>query len=135
MVRCLATPLGEVRRILKPGGLLAFSTFGPDTLHDTLALMRDLKAIDAHNATRGRPRGLTGRRRMEKMRAAYETFRRDARLPATFEVLYATASHSRLSAPHLHLAIKGCEPNTPAIVCSETLSPITTSHEPQCKSS
>jgi malonyl-CoA O-methyltransferase len=136
----LAAPLAEVRRVLKPGGLFAFSTFGPDTLQelraswaaadehshvnrfvdmqtvgdalrragfaepvldferieltypDTLALMRDLKAIGAHNATRGRPRGLTGRRSMEKMRASYESFRHAAYLPATFEVIYATAS-------------------------------------------
>jgi malonyl-CoA O-methyltransferase len=61
------------------------------TYPDTTALMRDLKAIGAHNATRGRPRGLTGRARMERMRAAYERFRRDGRLPASFEVVYATA--------------------------------------------
>jgi malonyl-CoA O-methyltransferase len=61
------------------------------TYADTTALMRDLKAIGAHNATRGRPRGLTGRARMERMRAAYERFRRDGRLPASFEVVYATA--------------------------------------------
>jgi malonyl-CoA O-methyltransferase len=61
------------------------------TYPDTTALMRDLKAIGAHNATRGRPRGLTGRARMEKMRVAYERFRRDGRLPASFEVVYATA--------------------------------------------
>jgi malonyl-CoA O-methyltransferase len=61
------------------------------TYPDTTALMRDLKAIGAHNATRGRPRGLTGRGRMEKMRAAYERFRRDGLLPASFEVVYATA--------------------------------------------
>jgi malonyl-CoA O-methyltransferase len=58
---------------------------------DTMALMRDLKAIGAHNATRGRPRGLTGRARMDSMRAAYERFRRDGLLPASFEVVYGTA--------------------------------------------
>jgi len=57
---------------------------------DTTALMRDLKAIGAHNATRGRPRGLTGRARMEKMRTAYERVRSDGRLPASFEVVYAS---------------------------------------------
>lgn len=135
----LAGVLAEVRRVLRPGGLFACSTFGPDTLHelraswaavdadshvnrfldmhdvgdafvragfaepvldvervvltypDSLALMRDLKAIGAHNATRGRARGLTSRARMDKMRAAYELFRRDGRVPATFEVLYASA--------------------------------------------
>jgi malonyl-CoA O-methyltransferase len=61
------------------------------TYPDATALMRDLKAIGAHNATRGRPRGLTGRARMGKMRAAYEDLRRDGVLPASFEVIYATA--------------------------------------------
>ncbi len=135
----LSGPLAEVRRVLTPGGLFAFSTFGPDTLQelraawaavdadshvnrfldmhdvgdaltragfaepvldverivlsypDTTALMRDLKAIGAHNATSARPRGLTGRTRMQNMRAAYEQFRRDEHLPASFEVIYACA--------------------------------------------
>jgi malonyl-CoA O-methyltransferase len=135
----LAGPLAEARRVLKPGGLFAFSTFGPDTLkelraawaaadgyshvnrfldlHDvgdalvragfaepvldverveltysnSFALLRDLKAIGSQNATRGRPRGLMGRSRMDKMCAAYEAFRRGELLPASFEVLYATA--------------------------------------------
>jgi malonyl-CoA O-methyltransferase len=61
------------------------------TYPDTTALMRDLKAIGARNATRGRPRGLTSRARMGRMRAAYERLRRDDVLPASFEVIYATA--------------------------------------------
>jgi len=133
-------PLGrtfaEVRRVLKPNGFFAFSTFGPDTLQelraawseadgyshvnrftdvhdvgdalvraglmepvldveriqitypDTLALMRDLKAIGAHNVTAGRARGLTGRARLARVQAAYEAFRREGGLPATYEVIY-----------------------------------------------
>jgi malonyl-CoA O-methyltransferase len=132
----------EIRRILKPEGFFAFSTFGPDTLRelrsawaqadgaraynhvnhfvdmhdigdalvraglsepvldvdrmeltypDTLALMRDLKAIGAHNVTAGRPRGLLGRERLRRMQDAYETFRTDGRLPATYEVMYGVA--------------------------------------------
>lgn len=129
----------EVRRVLKPEGLFAFSTFGPDTLmelraawaqadehhhvhpfmdmHDVgdalvraglmepvldvervqltytgvLGLMRDLKAIGAHNLAPGRTRGLTGRSRLQKMQAAYEAFRHDGRLPATYEVVYGAA--------------------------------------------
>ena len=129
----------ECRRVLKPGGLLTFTTFGPDTLvelrrawaaadghthvnrfidmHDlgdalvrsglaepvmdverfTLTyaevrdLMRDLKAIGAHNANAGRPRGLTGRGALARMMAAYEECRRDGRLPATHEVVYGQA--------------------------------------------
>ena len=129
----------ECRRVLRPGGLLTFTTFGPDTLvelrrawaaadghthvnrfldmHDlgdslvrsglaepvmdveryTLTyaaasdLMRDLKAIGARNANAGRPRGLTGRGALAAMNAAYESYRRDGRLPATYEVVYGQA--------------------------------------------
>jgi malonyl-CoA O-methyltransferase len=130
---------GEIRRVLKPGGLFTFTTFGPDTLfelrrswaaadphthvnrfidmHDlgdalvrsglaepvldvervTLTyaevrdLMRDLKDIGAHNANSGRPRNLTGKGTLARMTAAYEAFRRDGRLPATYEVVYGQA--------------------------------------------
>jgi malonyl-CoA O-methyltransferase len=132
----LDVAFAEVRRVLKPTGFFAFSTFGPDTLKelrdawaeadgynhvnqfvdmhdvgealvraglaepvldvdrvkltytDTLGLMRDLKAIGAHNVTEGRSRGLMGRARLARMQAAYETHRRDGRLPATYEVIY-----------------------------------------------
>jgi malonyl-CoA O-methyltransferase len=132
----LEAAFAEVRRVLRPEGFFAFSTFGPDTLKelrsawtqadgynhvngfvdmhdvgdalvragltepvldverlvldyaDALALMRDLKAIGAHNATAGRPRALTGRARLARMQAAYEAFRRAGRLPATYEVIY-----------------------------------------------
>lgn len=129
----------EMRRVLKPGGLLLFSTFGPDTLkelraafgavdgqthvnrfidmhdigdalvrigfgtpvmdveHFTLtyadlkSLMRDLKALGAHNVTQGRPRGLRGRATWHKLQTAYEIFRKEALLPATYEVVYGHA--------------------------------------------
>ena len=61
------------------------------TYPDTLSLMRDLKAIGAHNVTAGRPRGLLGRTRLKRMQQAYETFRRNGQLPATYEVVYAVA--------------------------------------------
>ncbi len=131
--------LAEVRRVLKPAGFFAFSTFGADTLHelrsawaradgynhvnhfpdvhevgdalmrsgltepvldvdrievdyaDALSLMRDLKAIGAHNVTAGRPRGLAGRARLTRMQQAYESFRREGRLPATYEVIYGAS--------------------------------------------
>lgn len=129
----------EFRRVLRPGGLAIFTSFGPDTLkelraawaasdghthvsrfidmHDlgdallraglgepvmdlehftlsyqsVLELMRDLKAMGAHNATAGRPRGLTGRGRLAAVEAAYEPLRHDGRLPATWEVVYGHA--------------------------------------------
>jgi malonyl-CoA O-methyltransferase len=140
----------EARRVLKPGGLFAFSTLGPDTLkelraawaaadghshinrfldlhdvgdalmqagfaepvldverleltyRDIFALLRDLKASGSQNATRARPRALMGRARLHKMRAAYEAFRRGERLPASFEILYATA-WGTADAPHAAL--------------------------------
>lgn len=129
----------ECRRVLRPGGLLMFTTFGPDTLvelrqawseadrfehvspfvdmHDlgdwllkagfaapvmdvdrmvltygeVDDLMRDLKALGAHNATAGRPRSLTGKARMAAMRQAYEKGRRNGLLSATYEVVYGHA--------------------------------------------
>jgi malonyl-CoA O-methyltransferase len=129
----------EFRRVLRPGGYLAFSTFGPDTLHelraawtaadsaphvggfadiacigdalmaagfrdpvldsehftltytDATELMRELKAIGATNADSQRARGLTGKSQFRRALDAYESFRRDDKLPATYEVLCAHA--------------------------------------------
>ena len=61
------------------------------TYPDALSLMRDLKAIGAHNVTAGRPRGLLGRARLQRMQQAYEAYRRNGKLPATYEVVYAVA--------------------------------------------
>jgi malonyl-CoA O-methyltransferase len=58
------------------------------TYPDVLSLMRDLKTIGAHNVTAGRPRGLTGRARLRRMEAAYESARRDNLIPASYEVVY-----------------------------------------------
>ena len=58
---------------------------------DALSLMRDLKAIGAHNVTAGRPRALAGRSRLKRMQDAYEALRRDDRLPATYEVIYGAS--------------------------------------------
>lgn len=127
---------GEVRRVLHPAGVFAFTTFGPGTLDelreswaqaddaphvnrfidmhdigealtraglvepvldverytirydDVLTLMRDLKAIGAHNLVVGRTRALTGKRRLAAMTAAYESHRREGKLPASYEVVF-----------------------------------------------
>jgi malonyl-CoA O-methyltransferase len=129
----------EFRRVLRPEGMLMFSSLGPDTLqelrqaftgldrathvnrfidmHDlgdalmtgglsepvmdmekivmTYAavrdVLRDLKAIGAHNATAGRGRGLTGKAAWRAFEAQYEALRSDGRLPATYEVVYGHA--------------------------------------------
>jgi malonyl-CoA O-methyltransferase len=61
------------------------------TYSDARKLMRDIKGIGAHNANTQRERGLTGKARFNAMLAAYERFRRDGVLPATYEVIYAHA--------------------------------------------
>lgn len=138
-VNDLQRTFSEMQRVLAPGGLLMFSTFGPDTLKelrrayqgtdhhthvnrfvdmhdigdmlvhsgfadpvmdmevftltyaDVRELMRDLKAIGAHNMTQGRPAGLSGKLQFEAVARNYEGFRREGRLTATFEVVYGHA--------------------------------------------
>lgn len=130
----------EFRRVLRPGGWLFFSSFGPDTLtelrqswasvdddphvnvfldmhdvgnrliaagfrdpmldvehyslrySDPKLLMRELKGIGAGNADQARARGLTGKRKLAAMLAAYARFRGDdQRYPASYEVIHAQA--------------------------------------------
>jgi malonyl-CoA O-methyltransferase len=61
------------------------------TYSDVLTLMRDLKSIGARNETAGRPRSLLGRGHLQRVLTAYESFRKDGRLPATYEIVYGAA--------------------------------------------
>ena len=61
------------------------------TYPDLRALMLDLKAIGARNATAGRNRSLTGRGRLTAVEKAYRRWRRDGRLISTWEVIYGIA--------------------------------------------
>ncbi len=129
----------EFKRILKPDGLLMFSTFGPDTLkelrhswaqldnkqhvnnfvdmHDlgdallncglaepvmdadlmTLnypnprMVMTDLKNIGANTTLDNQHKGLLTPRQFKKVLAAYETFRQQDMIPASYEVVYGHA--------------------------------------------
>jgi len=58
---------------------------------DVLEVLRDLKGLGAHNMAATRARGLTGKARFARFRAAYEALARDGRIPATYEVVYGHA--------------------------------------------
>ncbi len=135
----LETTFRGLHRVMKPGGLFLFASFGPDTLkelraassgvdghhhvnqfvdmhdvgdalvhagfshpvmemeHVTLTyaelsgLLRELKAIGAHTVKRGARGGLMGKAAWRRLLENYERFRRDGRLPATYEVVYGHA--------------------------------------------
>ena len=74
---------------------LAEPVMDVDYYHITYArlidLMREIKAVGAHNMNHGRPRGLTGRNRFRSVEAAYNKFSRDGRLPATCEIIFGQA--------------------------------------------
>jgi malonyl-CoA O-methyltransferase len=126
-------------RVLKPGGLLMFATFGPDTLKELKAswqniddtvhvnpfvdmhdvgdemlnsgfadpvieaevitvtydhvdrLMQDLRDIGANVKSEGFRSGLTTPAMMRQLSDAYETYRVDGDLPASYEVVYGHA--------------------------------------------
>lgn len=63
----------------------------PHVLHypDVRSLTHELKALGAHNINPGRPGGLTGRARIQALIEAYEAFRQEKGLPATYQVVYA----------------------------------------------
>jgi malonyl-CoA O-methyltransferase len=55
-------------------------------------LMRDLKAIGAHNLDQQRAKGLLGKNKWNQLKKAYETFRNSqGYLPATYSVFYGYA--------------------------------------------
>lgn len=131
--------LQDLRRVIKPGGLLLFSTLGRDTLYelgeswhssdnqshvhefpdiqtignllvkcgfnqpvlsterlvfnynDVESIMKDLKLVGAVNSGINRRRSLTGKNRYLKCVQAYEQFRQDGKLPATYEIIYGHA--------------------------------------------
>jgi len=61
------------------------------TYADAASVMRDLKGLGATNADARRARGLTGKAHYLRALGAYESFRRDDAVPATYEVICAHA--------------------------------------------
>jgi len=65
------------------------------TYKDVRSIMQDLKQIGAHNVTRGRARGLTGKGRLQQLQQAYEAYRQEGVLPVSHEVIYGLAWRSQ----------------------------------------
>jgi malonyl-CoA O-methyltransferase len=61
------------------------------TYTDVRALLRELKAMGEHNVNAGRNGALSGKAAHAAMARAYEDYRREGRLPATFEIVYGHA--------------------------------------------
>lgn len=61
------------------------------TYADLRGLLRDIKGIGARTVLRERRAGLMGKQAWARLESAYEAFRRDGRLPATYEVVYGHA--------------------------------------------
>lgn len=135
----VAVVLSEFKRVLKPGSLLVFTTFGPDTLKELRAswqkiddavhvnsfldmhdigdallqagyaepvmeaemitvnyqeigtLMQDLRDIGANVTASGHRQGLLTRNMLARVGEAYEVFRNNDVLPATYEIIYGHA--------------------------------------------
>ena len=51
-------------------------------------LLAELKTLGAHNMNRGRPEGLTSRKTLQGMLQAYEKWRVEGLLPATYDVIF-----------------------------------------------
>ena len=60
-------------------------------LSDAMTLMRELKAIGAHNVTREVAHDPHGTRATQRHDDRLRTLRRDGQLPATWEVIHASA--------------------------------------------
>jgi len=135
----LGAALTEFKRVLKPGALLQFATFGPDTLKELRAswqkvdaavhvnnfidmhdigdgllqagfaepvmeseiitvnykevdtLMQDLRDIGANVTANGHRQGLLTRNMLKQLRKAYEVYRQNDVLPASYEIVYGHA--------------------------------------------
>lgn len=135
----LGATLVEFKRVLKPGALLQFATFGPDTLKELRAswqqvddavhvnsfidmhdigdgllqagfaepvmeseiitvnyqevdtLMQDLRDIGANVTASGHRQGLLTPNKLKQLREAYEVYRQQEVLPASYEIVYGHA--------------------------------------------
>lgn len=78
-------------------GIISGSMFGDQLVktedvvlqyQEVRELTNELKKLGAHNVNRDRPQSMTGKAAIRKFKSAYESFRRNGQLPATYCVAY-----------------------------------------------
>lgn len=75
------------------------------TYQDIVALMKDIKASGGQNVNESRRKSLMPRQQLQKLTQAYEEFREDGRIPASYEVVYLRAIKAKPK-NNISLAIK-----------------------------
>ena len=151
----ISVTLADFKRILKPGGLLMFATFGPDTLKELRSswktvdqaahvnafldmhdigdvlmqlgfaepvmeaevitvnyetvdlLMQDLRNIGANVTASGQNNGMLTPNKLNALRQAYEAFRADGVLPASYEIVYGHAWVAEESQSEVNVVFSG----------------------------
>ncbi len=57
---------------------------------DVITLMKEIKGIGAHNMTQNRNKNITSKKQLNDLITAYEKYRINDKIPATYEVIYVT---------------------------------------------
>ena len=83
-------PRHRIEQAVAAAGLHCDWYEGEECLYfaDLRRLTRDLKQLGVSNVNRGRPQGLSSRRRLLALQSAYEAYRQPAGLPTSYQVWY-----------------------------------------------
>ncbi len=92
------TALADFQSVLEQAGLEVLDAQSQETVmryERVYELLRALQGIGARNLNADRPGGMTGRARLRALEHAYERWRKDELLPATYEVHYLVLRRSQ----------------------------------------
>jgi malonyl-CoA O-methyltransferase len=80
----------EIQKFMRRAGLevCKISNFNRQSYYpDVMTLMKEIKAIGAHNMTQNRNKNITSKKQLNELITAYEKFRINDKIPATYEVI------------------------------------------------